>query len=176
MAETTLVRPYAKAVFEMAEEASSLAAWSTTLETLSEVVTQPSVQLLIGSPAVGQAQVAEAVIDCCGGLDAAASNLVRLLSENDKLSLATELRVQFEVLRAEAERVVDVEVTSAIALSDKQLTKIVDGVKARLGREVRVTTAVDAVLLGGAIVRAGDLVIDGSVRTKLESLNSTLLN
>lgn len=172
MAEkTTVARPYARAVFEIARDADAFGAWSEFLGRAAKVVGDPRVAELIGNPAVTRADLAELIIEVAG--DAAGregSNFIRLVAENDRVAWIPEIAAEFEALRAEAENVVDVTVTSAVALDEEQRSRFATSLKSRLGREVRLHCDTDASLLGGAIIRAGDLVIDGSLLGRLQRL------
>jgi F-type H+-transporting ATPase subunit delta len=171
----TVARPYAKAAFEYARGANALAGWSQALQMGGEIVADPRVALLTKSPSLTTADLADLVIDVAGAkLDAGMQNFVRVLAENHRLLLLPEIAVQYEQLRSEVENTVDVEVTSAVPLSGAQAQKLEQALSARLKRRVRMRTAVDATLLGGAVVRAGDLVIDGSLKGRLERLATDL--
>ncbi len=98
------------------------------------------------------------------------ANFVRLLVENRRLDLLPEIRAQYDALQAEAEARVTAVVVSAFPLEAAQLKALEQGLKRRLGREVSLSAQVDPQLLGGAVIRAGDLVIDGSVRGRLADL------
>ena len=170
MAElSTLARPYAKAVFEMAREGKSFAAWSKQLAALAEAVAQPQIAAVIGHPALARSALAGIVTGALGSaLDAQGQALVRLLSDNGKLAAAVELHQQFELLRAEHEARVAVEITSATAVPEAQKQALSQAVAKRLDRAVEITWSTDESLVAGALIRAGDLVIDGSVRGELE--------
>jgi F-type H+-transporting ATPase subunit delta len=103
-------------------------------------------------------------------------NFVRLLSQNKRLEVLPQIAVQFELLRAQYENELDVEVTSAVAMNAEQQSKLIDSLKTRFKRDVRMHSSVDATLLGGAVIRAGDLVIDGSIKGRLQRLASELAN
>jgi F-type H+-transporting ATPase subunit delta len=104
------------------------------------------------------------------------TNFLLALAENRRLALLPEIAAQFETLRAEVENVVDVEVIAAQEIAPAQHKKLAAALKRRLGREVRMHTRIDETLIGGAIVRAGDLVIDGSLKGRLARLGSALTN
>lgn len=176
MAElSTLARPYAKAVFEIAREGRSFAAWSKQLAALVEAVQQPQIAAVLGHPALTRAALAEVVAKTAGdALDAQGQALVRLLAENGKLTAVPELRAQFEQLRAEHEARVAVEITSAAPVAEAQKAALSQAVAKRLQREVEITWSTDESLVAGALIRAGDLVIDGSVRGELERLATQL--
>ena len=172
MAElTTLARPYAKAVFAEASEKGALDAWSTDLSVLAAFVADPTLAAVLKHPSLTAKQQAQALIDVCGDkLNEAAKNLVAVLSENKRLTLLPQIAALYEELKAQLQNTVDVVVTAAYALSDAQTEKLAKALKARLQCDVRMTSEVDESLVGGAIIRAGDLVIDGSVTGKLSKL------
>ncbi|HBS41973.1 MAG TPA: F0F1 ATP synthase subunit delta [Oceanospirillales bacterium] len=172
MAElTTLARPYAKAVFAEASEKNALDAWSDDLSVLAAFAADADMAKLIKHPALTSAQQADALLDVCGDkLNEAAKNLVAVLAENKRLALLPEIAGLYEELKAQLQNTVDVVVTSAFELSDAQAEKLAAALKARLQCDVRLTSEIDESLVGGAIIRAGDLVIDGSVTGKLSKL------
>ena len=176
MAErATIARPYAKAAFDFAREANAFAAWSDGLKTAAEIVADPRVTALVKDPAWLAADVAAFINGVAGGrLDAGMQNFVRVLAENRRLLLLPEIAAHYEVLRAAVENTVDVEVLSAVPLDAAQTEKLRQALSARLKRQVRMQNSVDATLLGGAMIRAGDLVIDGSLKGRLERLATEL--
>ncbi|MFC5694548.1 F0F1 ATP synthase subunit delta [Pseudomonas sp. GCM10022186] len=176
MAElTTLARPYAKAAFEYAQAHQQLAAWSAMLGLAAAVSQDDTMQRVLKAPRLTSAEKAKAFIEAVGDkLEVQAQNFVHVLSENGRLVLLPEIAEQFELYKAEQEKSVDVEVTSAFALSDEQQDKLAKVLSARLSREVRLHAVEDSSLIGGVVIRAGDLVIDGSVRGKLAKLAEAL--
>jgi F-type H+-transporting ATPase subunit delta len=171
----TIARPYAKAAFQYARGANAFAGWSQGLKALAEIVADPRVAPLTKSPALTSADLADLIIDVAGSkLDAGMQNFVRVLAENHRLLLLPEISAHYEQLRSAVENTVDVEVTSAVPLNDAQAQKLEQALSTRLKRQVRMRTAVDSTLLGGAVVRAGDLVIDGSLKGRLERLATEL--
>lgn len=176
MAElTTLARPYAKAAFEFAQSQKQLTEWSAMLGLASSVSVDETIQQVIRVPRMTGAEKANTFVEVCGDkLDAKVQNFIHLLAENDRLLLLPEITELFELLKAEQEKSVDVEVTSAFALNNEQKDKLAKVLSARLSREVRLHATEDASLIGGVVIRAGDLVIDGSVRGKLASLAEAL--
>lgn len=177
MAEiTTIARPYAQAVFDIAREQGKLKDWSDMLQLAAAVVSHPEMAVAIDSPSLDKVQRGQLVIDICGAkLTDAGRNLLRVLAENGRLALLSEIAALYEVERAAAESRITAEVTSATPLSDSQKQAIATALKKRLGRDVALECKVDETLLGGAIVRAGDMVIDGSVTGKLDKLSAALL-
>jgi F-type H+-transporting ATPase subunit delta len=176
MAEAiTIARPYAAAAFAVAQEKNELKAWSDLLAVLAQCISEPKVQSIISSPAVSDEQVITLLVDIAGDLiNEDARNFISLLAENKRLFLLIDIAVIFESLREEAEQVITAEVTSARELTPEQQTKISDALKRRLGRDVTLETDVDESLLGGAIIKAGDLIIDGSALGKLNRLASSI--
>lgn len=176
MAEkSTIARPYAQAIFDLAAASKQLPQWSETLALAAVVAQDSGMQRVIGNPRVSDDQLVDLFLGVCGDkFDDAAKNLVKLLVENGRLNVLPEIAALFEAYRAEAEKTVKAEVISAFPVSSAQKTNIKKALKARLGREVELVCATDNTLVGGAIIRAGDLVIDGSVTGQLEKLTHAL--
>jgi F-type H+-transporting ATPase subunit delta len=167
----TVARPYARAAFEEARGHKVLGPWSDSLQRAAAVVKDPRVQNLLGNPAVTNAELAKFVIDLAGpGLDEQGRNFVQTLAENRRLAYLPEISTLFDELKDEAEGVVDVTVTSAAPLENSQRDALSAAMQRRLKRQVRLHCETDPSLLGGAVLRAGDLVIDGSVRSRLDRI------
>ena len=172
----TIARPYAKALFELALAHGKLDAWSQALALAAAVIGDDRVRKLLTSPHVTTEQLADLVIGICGDtLDAEGKNFIRVLASNRRLGLLPEIAIIFEKLKAEAENAVDVTVTSAAPLNAEQQRQYASAMQKRLRRQVRLHCTVDPALLGGAILRADDLVIDGSLRGRLDRLANELL-
>ena len=180
MSQLTLARPYARAAYAIAREAGAAAQWSDALAFAARVAADPRVQSLLGHPQLDRADAVTLLSPPAAG---ASSDLfandrfgdfLGLLADNRRLSLLPEIAGLFEELRAEAERIVKAKITSAAALSAAELDTIKAALKRRFAREVEVETAVDESLIGGAVIDAGDVVIDGSVRSKLARLQTAL--
>ena len=171
----TTARPYAQAAFEEAQKHADLKGWSAALTSLAEAVIHPEVRAVVTSPRVAKSQV-ESLMDALLGSQAKAQqrNFVRVLAENQRMLLLPEIAAIFESLKSEAEKTVNVVVDSAFELSADQQKKIVQALKMRLGREIKLVCNVNKELLGGVVIRAGDKVIDGSVRTRLGEMANTL--
>lgn len=174
---TTLARPYAKAAFEIASQTDALTGWSTMLHTVAAVVSSERVAALLSSPSLSGEQQAAAVIDICGDeIDKHLSSFVSILAENKRLSLMPEIVELFDALKANQEKRVDVEVISAYALDEAAEDKLKEALKKRLQRDISLRSRVDESLLGGLVLRADDMIIDGSLRGRLnklaESINS----
>ena len=176
MAElTTLARPYAKAAFEYAQAHQQLTNWSAMLGLAAAVAQDATMQRVLKAPRLTTTEKATTFIEVCGDkFDAQVRNFLSIVSENNRMELLPEIADMFELYKAEQEKSVDVDVTSAFALNDEQQDKLAKVLSARLGREVRLHAAEDASLIGGVVIRAGDLVIDGSVRGKLAKLAEAL--
>lgn len=178
MAENvTIARPYAKAAFEFARERNELARWSQLLAVASAVVADPKVERLLSSPHVTPAQLVDLIAGIVGDtLDEHGRNFLNTLAENRRLGLLPQIASIYEALRAEVEQIADVHVTAAMTLSDAQRERLTRALKKRLQREIRLHESVDPALIGGAVVRAGDLVIDGSLKARLDRLAAELVH
>ena len=169
--KTTIARPYARAAFAAAQAHAVLPAWSEALHTAAAVVHDPRVAALVGNPRVTSAKLADFVIGIGGEkLGKEWHELVLMLAQNGRLALLAEIATLFDQLKDEQEGVVDVTVTAATALDAKQQETLIAALTRRLKSRVRLHTEVDAKLIGGAVIRSGDLVIDGSLRTRLERM------
>ena len=168
----TLARPYARAAFATARDAGALAQWGDGLGFAAQVAADPRVQSLLGHPHLGR----DDAVALLSPVNASETfgNFLALLADNRRLSLLPEIAGLFAELRADAERIVKAKVTSAAALPAAELETIKAALKRRFGREVELQTAIDASLIGGAVIDAGDVVIDGSLKGKLERLQAAL--
>lgn len=177
MAEsTTIARPYAQAAFDLAREQNALARWSEMLQVAAQVAADAQMTALIKSPHIARDDLVQVFLDVGGAmLDEQGRNLIRTLAANKRLELLPDIAALFEMLRADAEGTVEAEVVSALPVSDAQQAVIADALARRLGRKVALRCRTDEELLGGAIIRAGDLVIDGSARGHLNKLATALL-
>ena len=168
----TSARPYARAVFEQASADGELILWSTMLHFLGRIVADPLMRVLTKNPKISHEQLTGIVLDICGGhVHEKGRNFVRILVESGRLSVAKQISILYEELKAEAEGIAGVEVISAYPLEDKQRELIKQVMTKRLCKKIVVTTHVDQSLIGGAIIRAGDSVIDASLRGRLQQLS-----
>lgn len=176
MAElSTVARPYAKAAFEYARDHQTLNTWSDWLSKLAMVVTNREALKLLSSPKLDTERKVAMVVELAEvDLDEAAARFLATLGEKGRLPALAAIREQFETLLADHEKRVDVTVVSAYKLTKAQQDKLSGALKKRLNREISITTQVDPELLGGVILRAGDTVIDGSVRGRLNRLSEAL--
>ncbi|MEG3765790.1 F0F1 ATP synthase subunit delta [Alteromonas sp. 14N.309.X.WAT.G.H12] len=171
---TTVARPYAKAAFDFAVEHNAIANWQDMLMFASEVAKNDDVhQLMTG--AVAAEQLAEIFINLCGEqLDEHGQNFIKVLAENKRLVALPEISVLFNALKADYDKEVEVNLTSASALSEAQKAEISASLEKRLARKVKLNCNVDPALVAGFVVKAGDTVIDGSVKSKLNRLADAL--
>jgi F-type H+-transporting ATPase subunit delta len=165
--KSTIARPYAKAAVAAAND--RLAPWSEALRCAARALADPRVAGLLHDPRVQSEQLAELVAAAAGpSLEPTQRNFIRLLADNHRLDCLPEISQRFAELEAQAEGTIDVEVSSACALSETQQRMLAAALERRLRRTVRLRCVHDPALIGGARVRAGDLVIDGSLRGRLE--------
>ncbi len=168
---STLARPYAEAVFRLAQSENDLAGWSSRVATLAAIVSDAQMANLIADPAISVDRIVALMVEVAGAsLGERGANFVKVLADNDRLSLLPEIATQFETLKARAEGTLEATITSAQPLSQPQIDDLVAGLKAKFNRAVNVQVAVDESLIGGAIVTIGDQVIDGSVKGRLEKM------
>lgn len=173
--QATIARPYARAAFDYAREAGKLAAWGEVLARASALLADDRVKALVGNPQVARTELVGLIVDISGAkTDAEAQNFLRLLADNARLLLLPEIAAQYAASRAEFENTVDVTVTSAMALTEEQSAKLSKALTQRLKRTVRLVNEIDPALIGGAVVRAGDFVIDGSLRGRVERLGNIM--
>jgi F-type H+-transporting ATPase subunit delta len=176
MAErATVARPYARAAFAHARETGRVEQWSGWLATARSVVVSDEFQKLERSPGISTGDLKTLIAGICGdALDDHGRALLALLAENGRLDFVPEIAAQFEELKAEAENVAEVEIVSATALDERQRERLAGALRTRLRRDVRLHCTVDPALVGGAVVRSGDMLIDGSLKGKLERLETEL--
>ena len=175
MAEiATIARPYAEAVFKVADGEGKLAAWSNLLARLASVAADADVRRLLGDPNVTYDQLYGVIAGAAGELPAAAQRYVRLLIENGRVPALPEVRDLFDALKNEREGVVEAEITSAYPLDQAQLAALVKDIEARFKRKVNPRVSVDQELIGGVNVVVGDEVIEASVRGKLAAMAAAL--
>jgi F-type H+-transporting ATPase subunit delta len=172
MAEkTTIARPYAKAAFQEAQADKDLPRWSETLRAAATAVRDPRVHELLGSPSVSGEDLAQFVMGVTGAtLDEHGQNFFRMLAENHRLGFLPEISTLFDDYKDEAESVIDVTVTSAAPIDSAQQQALSKALERKLKRTVRLHCATDSTLIGGAVLRACDTVIDGSLLSRLKRI------
>ncbi len=174
---TTIARPYAEAVFAIAKEDGTLDQWSEMLDFVASLMQDSTMQRLVNEPAQVNSQISELIIGIGGDkLTQEEQNLVRLLAENGRLQIASEIARRYESLKNRERGVLDVDVTTAFPLDEAQQQSIAAVLKNKLGRDIRITSSEEPALIGGVVIRAGDLVIDSSVQGQLTKLANELEN
>ena len=176
MAEpSTVARPYAEAIFRLADAGNALAPWSEMLAALADVSADARIRAAIGDPKLSDARIAGLFISILAGkLTGDAENLVRVLAENRRLELLAEIRSQYEALKNEREGVVEAKVFSAFELTEAQVADLVQRLEKKTGRKIKTHVELDKALIGGVKVVLGDKVIDGSARAQLDALETAL--
>jgi F-type H+-transporting ATPase subunit delta len=180
----TIARPYAQAIFELAHESGELSAWSESLDAAGQLLADGQVVAYLSDPAFSNDQRAEFLTGLfakggarrLAGKDRKGTNFLKLLLEYRRIAVLPEISAHFETLKADVENTVDVTVTSASPLSKQQKDTIAKSLRVRLGRDVNLETQIDETLIGGAVIKAGDVVIDGSLRARLEGLTNALID
>lgn len=176
----TAARPYSRALFELATEQEKLPYWSDVLQLAALIASDDAMQALIHSPSVLASQLSESFLSVMSSAKGApesnqdVTNLINLLAENNRLMLLPSIYAGFDVLKQEAEGAIEVQVVSARKLTVKQQKEMSASLKKRLGKEINLSTEIDKSLIAGAIIHAGDLVIDGSARGRLDKLTTLL--
>ena len=181
----TIARPYARAAFQVAQDNGTLEELSRSLGIGKELLGDGQVARFLAKPSLSDDERLAFLSDLfarAAGKDSVfagssdhGTNFLKLLLEYGRVDVLPEISDRFDALKAEVENMVDVTVTSATALSDGQMKEIEAALKSRLGRDISLSTEIDEDLIGGAVIRAGDVVIDGSVRARLEGLASALV-
>jgi F-type H+-transporting ATPase subunit delta len=181
----TIARPYAEAAFELAREAGELDAWSDALTVASQVMADGRIVNFLANPSLTDDERLRFLTEMFSSADGAdgvlaggtaeGRNFLKLLFANGRLAVLPEIAEHFDALKAEVENTIDVTVTSATILDESQKQAIAEALKKRLGRNVRLESELDETLIGGAVIRAGDVVIDGSLRSRLQSLSNALI-
>ena len=176
MAEpSTIARPYAEAAFRLADAQGKLAEWSAALANLAAVAADPRVRAAIGNPELSSAKVAGLFISVLAGkLTGEGENFVRVLAENGRLDVLSEIRTQYEALKNDREGTVEAEVWSAFEMDAAQVADLVARLEKSTGRKVKARVSVDKALIGGVKIVIGDKVIDGSARAQLAALETAL--
>jgi F-type H+-transporting ATPase subunit delta len=176
--ELTISRPYAKALFELAQEQSQIAPWFERLQLLADLQENEDVSSVLASPSIEQSEKADLLIALYTKLeqDQHCINLIKLLAENDRLNFFSSIFETYSKLKFEFESSIEAEVITAVEVSKDYLKRIQTSLSKRLGKTVSIKQTIDTEILGGAIIKAGDLVIDGSIKGKLSKLTNTLIH
>lgn len=180
----TLARPYAEAAFEVARADGTLDGWAASLDAARALLADGRVAEYLGNPSLSEARQLEFLTGLFGqagaplfaGQDRKGTNFLKLLLEYDRVAVLPEIATHFEALKDAVENTIDVTVRSATELSARERSEFVQALEKRFGRRVEIATEIDENLIGGAVIRAGDVVIDGSLRARLEGLANALVN
>ncbi|BFM50143.1 F0F1 ATP synthase subunit delta [Marinomonas sp. THO17] len=171
----TVARPYAKASFEVAKEQGQIAQWADMLDVLASVTLEPKLRKALENPAFSAQEKANALADVCGEVVSDSGKAFLLtLAENNRLALLPVISELFTLFKLNYEKAVNVKFTTAFELSAEQVKALVDSLSKKLDRTVNLTNETDASLIGGVVIRTGDLIIDGSVRGKLAKLSEAI--
>lgn len=171
----TLARPYAKAAYLAAKDAQKVAMWSSVLEQLAQWVKVKEVQTIIKNPLIDKDTLVTFLMQCVKSDNTEIKNFLMLLAEYNRLPLLTDVYVIFTALHHEDEKILNAELIAPLPVSDSNLDKIKSRLEQRFKRTIQLTTRIDPTLIGGAIIRMGDQVIDGSLKSKLNDLSKHLL-
>ncbi|SFC49100.1 F0F1 ATP synthase subunit delta [Pseudoalteromonas denitrificans] len=170
---TTIARPYAKAAFEFAVDNNAVADWNNMLEFAAQVASNEQVLSYVSSKA--SEEQAEIFISVCAEqINEYGQNLIKVLAENGRLIALPAVAELFTEFKAEYDKEIDVDITSATELAVNQQEALVSALEKRFSRKIKLNCSVDETLVGGLVVKAGDNVIDGSIRGKLDRLATTL--
>jgi len=170
----TLARPYARAAFELASSSRSLGEWASKLAFAAQAASDPQVRALFGNPRVTPSELASLFLPEGETADSPFAGFMKVLADNQRLEALPEIAALFEQQKREAEKVLQVRVRTAAPIDASETAKLKDALKRRFGRDIELEQTVDPAVLGGAIVDAGDVVIDGSVRGRLHQLEAAL--
>lgn len=171
----TLARPYAVAVFKRAKETTATKTWSQNLAFMSSVLNNKDISVVIDNPKINKHALSAFMLDICQGqIDKEGENFLQLLVQNNRLTLIPIIATLFEAYKTEDEGYVDVEVIVAYAFTKEEKPKFASTLEKTLGKKVNMNVTVDKSLIGGVLVRAGDRVIDGSIRGQLQHMQKTL--
>lgn len=174
---TTAARPYARAAFAYASDNGVAAQWAEMLSFCAAVADDLTMKAALDQPTLNRQQKGDLFNQVCvDKLNDHGKNFIKLLAENDRIALLPDIAVLFHHYQSEAEGAIDAELISALDVNEQQVQAIAASLTKRLGKKVSLTTKIDESLIGGAVIRAGDMVIDGSVRGRLEKLSNTLSN
>ena len=172
---SNIARPYAQAIFALAYEAGELEHWSKSLNLLQEIVGNPDMEKVVNDPRITRQQVRDLVLELGGdAFSEPVKNLIRLVAQNRRWNVVPSITRLYEQLRAESEGIVEAELETAFPVSPEQSELVSNALENALGQKIRLNSRVNQDLIGGAVIRAGDWVIDGSIQARLAKLATTL--
>lgn len=171
----TLARPYAEAVFKRAKETGAAGKWSEMLRFLSVVMQDKDIAAASNNPKISRQRLTELLLDICADrVNEEGVNFIKLLVQNGRLSLVSHIAKLYEQYKADDEGYVDVDVLTAFSFNDEQQKQFTETLEKTLNKKVHMNVAVDKSLIGGVLIRAGDRVIDGSIKGQLQQLAKRL--
>lgn len=170
----TIARPYARAAFSYARAHQAEVAWAEALAFAAEASAEPQVARLFGDPRVEPRTLASLFVRSGVAADAPIAHFMELLADNGRLRDLPEIAALFEQLKRDAEHVLKVRVRSAVALDDAEAARLAEALQRRFGSAIDMVRKVDPAVLGGAVIEAGETVIDGSLKSRLTKLESAL--
>ncbi len=172
--EATLARPYARAAFELAQAGNALPQWSQQIEVAGALAGDNRIAALLMDPRRTEREAVDLLLPPASNADGTFPDFLRELARNQRLPVLPEIARQFEALKREAEGTLRATVRSAVALDESQIAALKAALTRRFSRQVELDTAIDPDLIGGAVIEAGETVIDGSVRGRLTRLAQEL--
>lgn len=174
MEPLTLARPYARAAFELAQESRGLSDWAGKLSAAAQVAVDHQVMALLGDPRIAPRELASLFLLQGESADSSFAHFIGVLADNARLRALPEIAALFEQYKREAEQVLKVRVRSAAPIDAEEVARLREALQRRFKREIEMEQTLDANILGGAVIDAGDMVIDGSVRGRLARLETAL--
>lgn len=171
---TNIARPYAKAAFDFAVEQNTLPAWLQMLTFAAEIAKNDQVSAYLNANGTAEKQAGLFIHVCGEQLNEHGHNFIKVMAENHRLLALPEVLTTFAKLKAEHEKEIDVTVVSATELDTAQKDKLAAALTQRLARKVKLNCSVDPTIVSGLLIKAGDMVIDGSIRGKLDRLATAL--
>ena len=176
-----VARPYARAIFNIAIKDDELSAWSESLNILSLITIEESIVSFLARPDITDQDRVSFIIDLAKSIknlsifeSSQFVNLVKLLAENNRLLSLKNISSQFDVLKADKENIINAKIISAVEVDKDIVEKIVKSLEERFSKKIELDVEIDSNLLGGAIIKADDMVIDNSVRNNLKQLGKSL--
>ena len=170
----TIARPYARAAYEIATAHGAESEWAEKLAFAAEVAAEPQVTALFGDPRLSPRALASLFVRGGEPADSEFARFLGVLADNGRLRELPEIAALFEQMKRDAEHVLRVRVRSAVPLDDADAARLVEALKRRFNSDIELERSVDPSVMGGAVIDAGETVIDGSLRSRLAKLETAL--
>jgi len=176
MAEiSTIARPYAVAIFNLAKEEKTLSEWSDMLSLMSGIIKNEDINSFINDSKVLDTDREKLILNICGDkINASGQNLIKLLVEYKRLSILSEITLLFEELKDKDEGVIEAEIIMAEQPDKKMVAKLLESLEKKFNKKIEGKVVIDKSIIGGTKIIVGDTVIDASVRGQLDNLAYTL--